>query len=83
MSKTNATTIFRHRGKSLTPWDVAIRDAESMIVESKKRIATLRAAIQGFQTLRDAGHPWPGEKSMAASDADGHQIGLSGQPNHL
>lgn len=66
MSKRKDIIIFRHASKALNPWDVAIKDAEQMIADAKKQIATLRDAIRGFETLRDGGHPWPGSSQKCA-----------------
>jgi hypothetical protein len=73
MSKGKDTNIFRHSSKGQSPWDAAIKDAEEMVNEAKKRIKILRSAIKGFEELKGAGHPWPGSdeaKALLGQDSD-------------
>ena len=60
MSKSNATTNFRRDDKSVKSWDAAISEADRLIEDAKRRIATLRAAKRGFEMLKNENHPWPG-----------------------
>jgi len=81
VSNKKDTGIFRHSSKATSPWDAAIKDAEQMIAEAKKRIAILRNAIRGFETLRDEGHPWPG--TFESSEGTYESTPTSGaKPNH-
>jgi hypothetical protein len=48
--------------KKRTTWDKAISDAQEQIEEANQRIACLREAIATFQSLRDTGAAFPGEK---------------------
>lgn len=53
MPKRNASIVLDETPKTITGWDMAVRDAE-------RRIRSLQAALVLFKKKRDAGEPWPG-----------------------
>ena len=42
-------------------WDEAITDANELVQDFRKKVATLKRSIKAFERLRDSGVPFPGE----------------------
>ncbi len=62
MHKQKATTKKeRHVADTAATWDDMIRDAESEIDHSKRRIARLEGIVRVCKRMSEAGEPFPGE----------------------
>lgn len=64
MPKSDASIILDEPPKTITGWEMAMRDAE-------RRIRFLQAALILFKQRRDAGEPWPG--TVESPDQSGSQ----------
>ena len=68
LSRVLSSTRLTRRQKPTT-WDKAISDAQEQIEKANQRIAHLREAIATFQSLRDTGAVFPGEKPQRGTKA--------------
>jgi len=52
-------------------WDQAIEDAKDTIAKCKRKIESMKVAIEVFEQARDEGASYPGVE-QAASHSEGH-----------
>ena len=66
--------------KAPRDWGTAIDYAERQIADAQARVRRLKRSIAIFQSLRDAGEPWP-ETSESGIETFGSKVTFRAKPN--
>ena len=49
----------KRKVRRLSDWDVAIAEAQKLLIQTQRRAIELRTVIDNFKKLKRSGIPWP------------------------